>query len=207
MPCCDIPEHVTNFQDPDFLSQISADLTKLKFSLRKKLSPAIILDGIELVWGVGCGKDRVEQTLRAGWASDPVHPNAHIYAKMALNLLEKVSVASEVGRMPGTERKRKRSESSNFSAAVILQNQQNYPSNTNSHKGNRGPYRGHFRGSGRGRGWDAASTYSGSSHYSNNRGGVQPSRGLDRGGPHRGGGGRPRGPPRGPLRGQYWPRW
>jgi hypothetical protein len=33
MPCCDIPEHVTNFQDPDFLSQILADLTKLKFSL------------------------------------------------------------------------------------------------------------------------------------------------------------------------------
>jgi hypothetical protein len=49
MPCCDIPEHVTNFQDPVFLSQILADLTKLKFSLRKKPSPAIILDGIELV--------------------------------------------------------------------------------------------------------------------------------------------------------------
>jgi hypothetical protein len=97
MPCCDIPEHVTNFQDPDFLSQILADLTKLKFSLRKKLSPAIILDGIELVCGAGCSKERVEQTLRAGWASDPVHPNAHIYAKMALNLLEKVSVASMVG--------------------------------------------------------------------------------------------------------------
>jgi hypothetical protein len=88
MPCCDIPEHVTNFQDPDFLGQILADLTKLKFSLRKKLSPAIILDGIELVCGAGCSKERVEQTLRARWASDPVHPNAHIYAKMALNLLE-----------------------------------------------------------------------------------------------------------------------
>jgi hypothetical protein len=117
-----------------------ADLTKLKFSLWKKLSPAIILDGIELVCGVRCGKERVEQTLRAGWASDPVHPNAHIYAKMALNLLEKVSAASEVGRMSSTERKRKRSESSNSSAAVIPQNQQNQHSNTNSHQGNRGPY-------------------------------------------------------------------
>jgi hypothetical protein len=192
MPCCDIPEHVTNFQDPNFLSQILADLTKLKFSLRKKLSPAIILDGIELVCGVGCGKERVEQTLRAGWASDPVHLNAHIYAKMALNLLEKVSAASEAGKMSSTERKRKRSESSNSSAAVIPQNQQNQHSNTNSHQSNRGPYRGPFRGRGRGRGWDAASTYSVSSYHSSNRGGGQPSRGQDRGGSHRGGGGRPR---------------
>ncbi len=34
------------------------------------------------------------QTMRAGWASDPVHPNGHIYAKMALNLIEKVAGAS-----------------------------------------------------------------------------------------------------------------
>jgi hypothetical protein len=110
MPCCDMQVHVTNFQDPDFLSQIICDLTKLKFSLRKKLSPAVILDGIELICGIDCGKDRVEQTLRAGWASDPVHPNAHIYAKMALNLLEKLSAASDGSKQPGTERKRKRSE-------------------------------------------------------------------------------------------------
>jgi hypothetical protein len=56
MPCCDMQAHVTNFQYPDFLSQIISDLTKLKFSLRKKLSPAVILDGIELVCGIGCGK-------------------------------------------------------------------------------------------------------------------------------------------------------
>jgi hypothetical protein len=158
MPCCDIPEHVTNFQDPDFLSQILADLTKLKFSLRKKLSPAIILDGIELVCGAGCGKERVEQTLRAGWASDPVHPNAHIYAKMALNLLEKVSAASEVGRTSITERKRKRSESSNSSVAVTPHSQHNQHSITSSQQSNRGSNRSPFRGRGRGRGWEAAST-------------------------------------------------
>jgi hypothetical protein len=168
MPCCDIPEHVTNFQDPDFLSQILADLTKLKFSLRKKLSPAIILDGIELVCGAGCSKERVEQTLRAGLASDPVHPNAHIYAKMALNLLEKVSAASEVGKKPGTVRKRKRSESSNSSTAVTPQHLQTQQSqlNSGSQQGSRGSFRGPFRGRGRGRGWDATSTYSGGSYHS-----------------------------------------
>jgi hypothetical protein len=30
----------------------------------------------------------------AGWVSDPVHPNDHIYAKTALNLIEKVAVAA-----------------------------------------------------------------------------------------------------------------
>jgi hypothetical protein len=209
MPCCDIPEHVTNFQDPDFLSQILADLTKLKYSLRKKLSPAIILDGIELACGAGCSKERVEQTLRAGWASDPVHPNAHIYAKMALNLLEKVSAASEVGKKPGMVRKRKRSESSNSSAAVTPQHQQTQQSqhNSGSQQGSRGSFRGPYRGRGRGRGWDATSTYSGGSYHSTGRGGSQPSRFLDRGGPPRGGGGRPGGPPRGHFRGQYWQRW
>jgi hypothetical protein len=68
MPCCDIPEHVTNFQDPDFLSQILADLTKLKFSLRKKLSPAIILDGIELV----CGAARKGSSRLSGPGGRPI---------------------------------------------------------------------------------------------------------------------------------------
>jgi hypothetical protein len=33
----------------------------------------------------------VEQTLLSGWATDPLHPNAQMYAKMALNILEKVA--------------------------------------------------------------------------------------------------------------------
>ncbi len=48
-----------------------------------------------------------EQTLRSGWA-DPVHPKPHIYSKMALNLIEKVSAASG----PTGSQKRKRSDSS-----------------------------------------------------------------------------------------------
>ncbi len=107
-PCCTSLEHVTNFGDPDFLSTIIADLTKLKFQLRKKLHPAVVIDGIELACGSGCGREKVEQTLRAGWALDPVHPTGHIYAKMALNLIEKV--ANPAGKP--NSRKRKRSEDS-----------------------------------------------------------------------------------------------
>jgi hypothetical protein len=82
------------------------DLTKLKFQLQKKLHPAVIIDRIELVCSVGCGREKVEQTLRAGWALDPVHPTSHVYAKMALNLIEKV--ASPASKPES--RKRKRSE-------------------------------------------------------------------------------------------------
>jgi hypothetical protein len=91
-PCCKNSAHVSNFGDPDFLASIISDLTKLKFQLRKKLQPATVLDGIELVCGAGCGREKVEQTLMAGWASDPVHPASHVYAKMALNLIEKVAL-------------------------------------------------------------------------------------------------------------------
>ncbi len=52
---------------------------KLKYALRKKLQPAVVLDGIELICcGSGCALERVEQTLRAGWATNP---NALSYAK------------------------------------------------------------------------------------------------------------------------------
>ncbi len=88
------------------MSTIIADLTKLKFQLRKKLQPAVVIDGIELACGTGCGREKVEQTLRSGWALEPVHPTGHIYAKMALNLIEKV--ANPAGKPDS--RKRKRSE-------------------------------------------------------------------------------------------------
>jgi hypothetical protein len=106
-PCCNADDHVTNSGNPDFLSKILSDLTKLKFSLRKQLAPATVLDGIELICGTGCNKDRMEQTLRSGWA-DPVHPKPHIYSKMALNLIEKVAAASS----PTGSQKRKRRDSS-----------------------------------------------------------------------------------------------
>ncbi len=106
-PCCNAEDHVSNSGDPDFLSSILSGLTKLKFLLRKKLAPATVLDGIELICGTGCGKERTEQILRTGLA-DPVHPNQHFYSKMALNLIEKVAAASN----PPSSQKRKRSESS-----------------------------------------------------------------------------------------------
>jgi hypothetical protein len=106
VPCCKNSGHVTNFGEPDYLSNLISDLTKLKFQLRKKLQPATIINGIELLCGEGCGREKVEQTLRAGWAHDPVHPSGHVYAKMALNLIEKVA-APTVKQNP---KKRKRSD-------------------------------------------------------------------------------------------------
>jgi hypothetical protein len=50
------------------------------------------------------------QTMWAGWVSDPVHPNGHIYAKMALKLIEKVAGAT--GPQATTTGGRKRSWSS-----------------------------------------------------------------------------------------------
>jgi hypothetical protein len=70
------------------------DLNKQKFQLRKSLSPATVLDGVQLVCGDNSSMEKKVQTMRAGWASNPVHPNGHIYAKMALNLNEKVAGAT-----------------------------------------------------------------------------------------------------------------
>ncbi len=106
-PCCDAAGHVSNSGNPDFLSSILSGLTKLKFLLRKKLAPATVLDGIELISGSGCGRERTEQILRTGWA-DPVHPKQHIYSKMALNLIEKVAASNSTP----ISQKRARSESS-----------------------------------------------------------------------------------------------
>jgi hypothetical protein len=109
-PCCIDTRHVTNFQDPDFLPDLLRDLNKQKFELRKSLAPATVLDGIQLVCGENCNMEKKLQTMRAGWASDPVHPNGHIYAKMALNLIEKIAAAS--GPQAAATGGRKRSWSS-----------------------------------------------------------------------------------------------
>ncbi len=106
-PCCDAAGHFSNSGDPDFLSTILSGLTKLKFLLRKKLAPATVLDGIELICGTGCGRESSEQILRTGWAG-PVHPKQHIYSKMALNLIERVAAANSTP----TSQKQTRSESS-----------------------------------------------------------------------------------------------
>jgi hypothetical protein len=95
------------------LSTILSGLTKLKFLLRKKLAPATVLDGTELICGTGCGKERSEQILGAGWAG-PVHPKQHIYSKMALNLIERVAATNNTT----TSQKRKRSESSEDASSL-----------------------------------------------------------------------------------------
>jgi hypothetical protein len=109
-PCCTDMGHVSNFQDPDFLPDLLRDLTKQKFELRKSLAPAVVLDGIQLVCGDNSSLEKKVQTMRAGWANDPVHPNGHIYAKMALNLIEKVAGAG--GHQSAVTGGRKRSWSS-----------------------------------------------------------------------------------------------
>ncbi len=115
-PCCVNISHVTNFGEPGFLQNIISDLTKLKYQLKKKLQPATVLDGIELVCGAGCGREKIEQTLTAGWALDPVHPSSHVYAKMALNLIEAVAAP----KTNADSRKRKRSEESRSGSGIPI---------------------------------------------------------------------------------------
>jgi hypothetical protein len=55
-PCCRNTEHVTSFGEPEFLANIISDLTKLKFQLRKKLQPAVIIDGVELACEAAAGE-------------------------------------------------------------------------------------------------------------------------------------------------------
>jgi hypothetical protein len=135
-PCCNAEDHVANSGDPEFLSSILSGLTKLKFLLRKKLAPATVLDGIELICGAGCGRERMEQTLRTGWV-DPVHPKPHIYSKMVLNLIEKVAASGNTAK----SLKRKRSDSSD--TASTSQERQvsggRGASNRGGHSGHSGP--------------------------------------------------------------------
>ena len=79
-------------------------------SVAVAVAVAVVLDGIQLVCGDNSSMEKKVQTMRAGWASDPVHPNGHIYAKMALNLIEKVAGAS--GHQSAATGGRKRSWSS-----------------------------------------------------------------------------------------------
>jgi hypothetical protein len=108
-PCCDDAGHVTNFNDPDFLQSILSDLAKFKFQLRKCVAPATVVDSLELVCGNGYSLEKVAQTVNAGWVTDPVHPNKHIYAKTALNLMEKMANSRPAPTGSGLPVNRKRS--------------------------------------------------------------------------------------------------
>ncbi len=85
----------TNFGDADFLSTLLADLTKLRYHIRKVLHPDKIIDGFELIWGNNYTIEKVENAISSGWSTDPVHPSKHVYAKTALHLLEKIAPAPE----------------------------------------------------------------------------------------------------------------
>jgi hypothetical protein len=113
-PCCSDVGHVTNFNNADFLSTILGDLNKHKTALRKALPSATIIDGLELISGAGYNAEKAAAVINSGWAFDPVHPSKHVYAKMALNLLEKVAPQNMDGGQSGQRHtdNRKRSWSS-----------------------------------------------------------------------------------------------
>ncbi len=92
--CCSELEHTTNFQEPDFLKTILADLSKLKYQLRKQASPATVLDGMELICGSVHSLEKASHTIQTGWVEDVVHPVWHLYAKTAFNLLQKLAPTS-----------------------------------------------------------------------------------------------------------------
>jgi hypothetical protein len=45
-----------------------------------------------LICGNGYSREKAASHISSGWFLDPVHPSKHIYAKMALNLLEKLAL-------------------------------------------------------------------------------------------------------------------
>ncbi len=94
-PCCSELTHVTNFGDADFIATLLADLTKLRYHIRKELHPVRIIDGFELICGNNYTREKVEHAISTGWSSDPVHPSKHVYAKTALHLLENSVVDPE----------------------------------------------------------------------------------------------------------------
>ncbi len=94
-PCCSELTHVTNFSDPDFIVKLLADLTKLRYHIRKELYQVKIIDGFELICGNNYTREKVEHAISTGRSTDPVHPSKHIYAKTALHLLEKIALVPE----------------------------------------------------------------------------------------------------------------
>jgi hypothetical protein len=53
------------------------------------LQGPVVVDTMELVCGQNYTEQQAETICRAGWAVDAVHPTAHTFAKMALNLMER----------------------------------------------------------------------------------------------------------------------
>jgi hypothetical protein len=62
----------------------------------KSGQPNWVVDSVELI----CGNGYSNETVSAGWAADPVHTNRHIYAKAALNLMEKMALNNQPSAGP-----------------------------------------------------------------------------------------------------------
>ncbi len=176
------------------------------------------------------GKEKIEQTLIAGWALDPVHPSSHVYAKMALNLIEAVAAP----KSNSDSKKRKRSDDSGSGSSSQYGAGLRQPRSVRNNESPRSHSLGSgFAASNAGSSYGPGSGYGpgyGSSHTGNRfpnqsyfpqqpRGsaGSVSSRGTmgsfsstaDRGrknGGYRGGAGGGSGG-RGPFRGRPWPRW
>ncbi len=88
------------------MKTILADLSRLRYQLRKITQPAVVVDGLELICGGGYSGEKAAQTIQSGWSSDPVHPGRHIYAKMALNLMERLAQAPRMTEAAQQGRKR-----------------------------------------------------------------------------------------------------
>ncbi len=70
---------------------------------------------MELICGNSYSLEKAEQVISGGWALDPVHPTKHIYAKTALNLMEKVANKRDSLSSPLTQNRKRNWSSSNRS--------------------------------------------------------------------------------------------
>jgi hypothetical protein len=101
---------MTNFQDPDFIKTLLKDLGRIRTLLKSNFRGNTIIDGMELVCGQGYNLKKAEAAARSAWASDPMHPSNHSFAKMVLNLLEAMALSGILSSGGGSSG-RKRSES------------------------------------------------------------------------------------------------
>jgi hypothetical protein len=114
-----------------------------------------MVDSLELVCGSGYSHEKVAQTISAGWAADPVHPNKHLYAKAALNLMEKMANSKPAATNTGTAQNRKRTWSASNDG-------RSSGANTNARSGGSG---------GGGGGAGGSASFAGYSGHSGNYGG------------------------------------
>ncbi len=90
-PCCRYVTHMLNSGKPDFFLTLLRGLRRLGASIKSLLQGPVVVDTMELVCGPNYTEHQAETICRAGWAVDAVHPTTHTFAKMALNLMEKIT--------------------------------------------------------------------------------------------------------------------